>query len=163
MSSSMYSYVYTGKKYGYVATCDIQKGTVLLQEKPAICIEKKYSEEARRRIKTKFKEKYLQNIADRLLDYKYVIQVFENLSEKDQDTILEMSYFYKSCSEEIEVLTTFFELLDGLPKMKEILKVCCIFQTHQYKKCLYVNASKFNHSCHPKTEMFNIEDKYWKR
>ena len=153
----MYSYVYTGKKSGYVATCHIKKGTILLQEKPALWIDKRYSREASRRIQSTFDRKYLRIIAETLLDCKFIIEIFENLSQQDQDSILEMSYFYQSSPEDMEVLRTFLQMLSGSYMMTEKLRVCSIFQTHQHRKCLYVNASKFNHSCAPNAEIFTLE------
>ena len=139
----MYAHVFTGKRSGNVATRQIEKGTILLQEKPVLIIDDNYKSQAKSGVKTKFRRKYLQNIAKNLLEFQFVMRKFDELKKQDQDSVLEMSYFYRSSANEIQLLDNFLGLISGSDNRKDKLKIFYIFQTHKHNNALYVNASKF--------------------
>ena len=153
----MYVGVYTGRRSGNVASCHIEKGTFLLQEKPVMVINENYRQQASRGVKTRFKRKYLQNIAEKLLEYQIVLKTFDKLRKQDQDSVLELTYFYQSSSHEIKLLDNFIGLISGPDSKQEKLKLFYIFETHRHNNALYVKTSKFNHSCSPNAEIFTVE------
>jgi len=125
-----------GKGFGIVASQFIERGSLILKEKPQmphVCFETP-------------------------LGLKQAKTFFDQMSQADQKEYLELYNKYESefakNDEELKMellkMKTYATLIEKDPeKAEKMLKIVCIYRTNSFQKGLCIKTSRFNHSCQP--------------
>ena len=128
-----------GKGTGCIAVKDIKKGNLVLKELPQLLIEDDF---------------------DNL--HKNAIKSFLKMSLQDQKRYMKLSNLYEEDSENWtegmrEILNEAMSQTNGMVfsniSKEKAMKVWGIFKTNTFTNSVYLQMSRFNHSCHPNAEM----------
>ena len=147
-----------GRGLGWVATTDIKKGSLILNENPQIC--------------PKGEEKVLS--ADWI---KSLLESFDQLNKNNQDEFFTLYNKFNNIKllqklGETDIIQMAERTLDKLKtaidtfewdheKVKKILEICCIYLSNANNLGLRLKASRINHSCQPNAIPFmNSYGKY---
>ena len=128
-----------GKGLGCVAISDIKKGSLILMEKPQLCVETEEREWSSMWIKS-------------LLEYFYEMIKADQLEYMTLD-----NNFKKVIAKEIEVVKFEIAKIEQDPeKAEEILKILGIYSTNIFQGGVCLKGSRFNHSCQPNAAFTKI-------
>ena len=128
-----------GKGLGCVAISDIKKGSLILMEKPQLCVETEEREWSSMWIKS-------------LLEYFYEMIKADQLEYMTLD-----NNFKKVIAKEIEVVKFEIAKIEKDPeKAEEILKILGIYSTNIFQGGVCLKGSRFNHSCQPNAAFTKI-------
>jgi len=128
-----------GKGLGCVAISDIKKGSLILMEKPQLCVETEEREWSSMWIKS-------------LLEYFYEMIKADQLEYMTLD-----NNFKKVIAKEIEIVKFEIAKIEKDPeKAEEILKILGIYSTNIFQGGVCLKGSRFNHSCQPNAAFAKI-------
>jgi len=128
-----------GKGLGCVAISDIKKGSLILMEKPQLCVETEEREWSSMWIKS-------------LLEYFYEMIKADQLEYMTLD-----NNFKKVIAKEIEIVKFEIAKIEQDPeKAEEILKILGIYSTNIFQGGVCLKGSRFNHSCQPNAAFTKI-------
>ena len=158
MSSSIYKVTkIEGKGLGCVAISDIKKGSLILMEKPQLCVKTEETKGSSMWIESLLKSFYEMSNTDRneymTLHNKYNnIQNFQNSVDiPNCKEILDRKI------EEIEDLKFRIGKFEQNPeKAEEILKIVGIYFTNTFGSYVCFKVSRFNHSCQPNAILIDM-------
>ena len=131
-----------GKGLGCVAISDIKKGSLILTEKPQLCVES--PEMSSMWIKRLLKSFYGMNKTDQL-EYMTLHNSF--LNSEDIQNCKEIRDWRERKIEAAKVEIGKIE--PDSEKAEKILKIFGICSTNGFQGSVYLKVSRFNHSCHP--------------
>ena len=150
-SSSLYKVTeIEGKGLGCVAISDIKKGSLILKEKPKLCVEKEGEYWSSEQIKSLLKSFYEMSKADQL-EYMTLHNKFNNIQNFQNSEAIHF------CQEVLENVKLEIGKIEQDPeKAKEILKIFGIFYTKSFEAGVYFKWARLNHSCQPNADCFDI-------
>jgi len=150
-SSSLYKVTeIEGKGLGCVAISDIKKGSLILKEKPKLCVEKEGEYWSSEQIKSLLKSFYEMSKADQL-EYMKFHNKFNNIQN------FQNSENVQNFKEILEAVKFKIGKIEQDPeKAKKIFKILGIYATNRCEDGVYFKVSRFNHSCQPNAISFNV-------
>ena len=137
-----------GKGLGCIATEDIRKGSLILNENPQICENTEEKSWSSKWIKSLLKSFNQMSKGDQLeymtLSNKYInlqdIRNFNEIIDKDLEDLKLKIYKIEQDSEKAET----------------IFNICCIYSTNKFEDGLKIKTSRFNHSCQPNADSIHM-------
>ena len=139
-----------GKGLGCVAISDIKKGSLILNEKPKLCVENEGENWSSEQIKSLLKYFYEMSKADQL-EYMTLNNKFNNIQN------FQNSEAIHKCQEVLENVKLGIGKIEQHPeKAKEILKIFGILTTNRYEHGVCFKWSRFNHSWQPNAVSFEM-------
>jgi len=152
MMSSLYKVTeIEGKGLGCVAISDIKKGSLILMEKPKLCVEIEEREGSSMWIKILLKS-FNEMIKADQLEYMTLHNNFQNFQNSEDN-----QNFKKEIAKEIEIVKFEIAKIEQDPeKAEEILKILGIYYANIFQGGVCLKGSRFNHSCQPNAAFMKI-------
>ena len=145
-----------GKGLGCVATEDIKKGSLILNENPQIYENTEEKSWSSKWIKSLLKSFNKMSKNDQL---EYMTLSNKYINFQDSIILEDIRDYKKVIDKDLEDLRLeIYKIEQDSEKAKTILKICCIYSTNNFENGLKIKTSRFNHSCHPNADsiqMFN--------
>ena len=143
-----------GEGLGCVATKDIRKGSLILNENPQIFENTEEKSWSSKWIKSLLKSFNKMSKNDQLeymtLSNKYINLQYSKIFE-------DIRNYKEVIDKDLEDLTLeIYKIEQDSEKAKTILKICCIYSSNNFENGLKIKTSRFNHSCQPNADSIQM-------
>jgi len=147
-----------GRGVGCVATNDIAKGSLILRETPLLPISASVRDLELRVVEEIFAGCGASKVEleKQKAEYRNVLRAFSKLTAEDRIEFLDLKYHENDKADEA-VLESYNENNFGI-SFNLFHQICSIFTTNTFNNGVFLEMSRFNHSCWPNAECFWNEE-----
>lgn len=150
----------TGRGMGCVATKDITRGTLILRETPVLPICPSVRDLEMKMVEEIYAgcEVSKVDMEKEKAEYRSIMNAFSKLTAEDKVKYLDLKYHENNKADE-SIMEAYKENKHGI-SYNLFHKICSIFTTNTFNNGVFLEMSRFNHSCWPNAECFwNDESK----